>query len=311
MTTISRESFPLRGATSTASPSYALPVLDQVSSKFTGKTLTAGVDFVIPAGAVGTVVEIQLPYGQILGNYGRVGALNDSSFAFGGAAATTFTTQVQFVPNFSGNGGNASGLVAGQFFIDYETGTIYGKKADAGVTGTITADFWLPIFPDSLIDGTQKVQIVDALGNVVSVTGNKLDVNTTLGAGTALLGQIISALQTGVIYLGTTALTPKFAFANVPVSQTDYNLVTAVAGKKIRIVSWDVVTGGVATNLTFNSKGGGAGTAISPIYQNAANGGEVINFSPVGHMETSSGEALTCTTGAGSTSGVQLTYIEV
>lgn len=117
--------------------------------------------------------------------------------------------------------------------------------------------------------------------------------------------------ETSSIYAGTTALTPKFAKANVAASSTDSSIIAAVTSKKLRVVSLVMVCGATATNITFNTKPGGAGTAISMLFANAANGGAVLGYNPVGWFETSSGEGLTATTGAGSTTGVQITYIEV
>lgn len=121
----------------------------------------------------------------------------------------------------------------------------------------------------------------------------------------------IVSLETGTIYNGTTALTPKFAFANVAASQTDSAIVAAVTSKKIRVLAMYAVAGGTATSLTFNSKPGGAGTAKSAAFANGANGGEILPFSPVGWFETASGEGLSVTTGAGSTTGIGVVYIEV
>jgi len=108
--------------------------------------------------------------------------------------------------------------------------------------------------------------------------------------------------------LGATVTgTPKFAFANIAASQTASSLVAAVTGKKIRVLSVYAVAGGTATNLTFNS----ASSAISALFANAANGGEVLPFSPIGWFETVAAEALTVTTGAGSTTGIGVVYVEV
>jgi hypothetical protein len=102
----------------------------------------------------------------------------------------------------------------------------------------------------------------------------------------------------------------KRAFANVAASQTDSSLVAAVSGKIIEVLAVLGVAGGTATNLTFNSKGAGAGTAISPALANGANGGEVAPFNIAGWFETAIGEALTVTTGAGATTGIIVIYIE-
>lgn len=99
-----------------------------------------------------------------------------------------------------------------------------------------------------------------------------------------------------------------YAILNVAASQTDTSIIAAVTGKKIRVTGWGAVCGAVATNLTFNSKGIGAGVAITPLFANGANGGEVFGFNPMGWFETVSSEALTVTTGAGSTTGILVTY---
>jgi len=95
--------------------------------------------------------------------------------------------------------------------------------------------------------------------------------------------------------------------ANIAASQTASSLVAAVTGKKIRVVALAMVTGGTATDVTFNS----ASTAISPLFANGANGGAVLPFNPVGWFETVAGEALTVTTGAGSTTGFLISYVLV
>lgn len=98
------------------------------------------------------------------------------------------------------------------------------------------------------------------------------------------------------------------AIANVAQSQTDSSVIAAQTGKKIVVTGVAFVAGGTATTAVFNSKGSGAGTAISPTFANAANGGAVLPFHAKGWFVTNSGEALTVTTGAGSTTGIIVTY---
>lgn len=100
---------------------------------------------------------------------------------------------------------------------------------------------------------------------------------------------------------------PKTAFADVAASQTASSLVAGVSGKHIRVLAYVVQCGATATTIVFNS----ASTAITPTFQNASNGGSVVPFNPVGWFETNLGEALTVTTGAGSTTGVVVRYVEV
>jgi len=140
-------------------------------------------------------------------------------------------------------------------------------------------------------------------GTLVSVVDEATGVSMQVSAD----GQIHTAQSSDVLASGGGELTPKYAKANVAASQTDSEVVAAVAGAKIRVVSFRLHVGGTATNVTFNS----ASTAISELFACAANGGRAEAFSPVGHFETVAAEALTVTTGAGSTTGIGVVYVEV
>lgn len=105
--------------------------------------------------------------------------------------------------------------------------------------------------------------------------------------------------------------TYKRAFANIAASQTDSNIVTAVAAKSIQVIGYILLTAATATNVTFNTKPAGAGTAISMLHACGINGGLVASFNPAGWFKTTSGEGLTVTTGAGSTTGIEVIYVEV
>lgn len=154
----------------------------------------------------------------------------------------------------------------------------------------------------STLSGTSQVQFIKIVdGTPDSV--NKLFVGTN---GAAAIQQAVDGLSSG-----GTLVTPLFKFANVAASQTDSSIVPAVSSKKILVLAAIVETGGTATTLTFNSKGAGAGTAISIQFQNGANGGAVLGYSPVGWFATNITEALTVTTGAGSTTGVQVVYVTI
>lgn len=100
-------------------------------------------------------------------------------------------------------------------------------------------------------------------------------------------------------------------FANVAQSQTDSALVPAVAGKRIVVLALAFVAGDTATTATFNSKPAGAGAACAMTFANAANGGAVLPHNPHGWFMTKNGEGLSLTTGAGSTTGVQIVYAYV
>jgi hypothetical protein len=100
-----------------------------------------------------------------------------------------------------------------------------------------------------------------------------------------------------------------FAFSNVAASTTDASLIVGTSGLRIVVYGVACLAGGTATNVTFNTATGGSnGVAISMLFANAANGGFVLPYSEVGWFSTLAGDYLTCTTGAGSTTGVQVTY---
>lgn len=100
----------------------------------------------------------------------------------------------------------------------------------------------------------------------------------------------------------------KRTFANVAASQTDSSLVAAVAGTSIKVLAVFAKAGGTATTLTFNTKPSGAGSAISASFANGINGDTLLPYNEEGWFETAVGEGLTCTTGAGSTTGIQIIY---
>lgn len=93
-------------------------------------------------------------------------------------------------------------------------------------------------------------------------------------------------------------------FANVAASATDSSLVTARTGQKVRVQGVAVSCGATPSTVTFNSKPAGAGSAISCAFNNSV----ALPENPNGWFETIAGEGLTATTGAGSTSGILLSY---
>lgn len=102
----------------------------------------------------------------------------------------------------------------------------------------------------------------------------------------------------------------KTAFAAIAASTTDGEVVAAVSGKRIRVHALVFQCGGTATTATFNTKGTGAGSAISMQFQNGTNGGAVLPECETGWFQTVAGESLTLTTGTGSTTGVHVLYSE-
>lgn len=121
----------------------------------------------------------------------------------------------------------------------------------------------------------------------------------TIGLGLTASGSVASA--TG------TALTVKYAKAQVAASQTDASLIAAVASKRIRVLGLVVDTAGTATTSVFQSDA----TAISGVFNQAISETVVLPTSPLGYFQTAAGEALKVTTGAGSTTDYTIVYVEV
>ena len=100
----------------------------------------------------------------------------------------------------------------------------------------------------------------------------------------------------------------KNTLANVAASQTDSALIAAIPNARIRVLACAMRCGGTATNVTFNTKPAGVGTAISCLFANGVNGNDDLQYNDAGWFETNSGEGLSVTTGAGSATGFQVTY---
>lgn len=129
--------------------------------------------------------------------------------------------------------------------------------------------------------GTQRVTI--ATDDQVSVA---------LAAGTNLAGKVSAGLDTGSVYNGATALTPKFFNVDVAASG-DNTLVAAVASKKIRVLSLQLVhaksatpVGGLIKSSTPTNLYGGTGRF--PLDNTGATGpgGLTLPFNPLGWFET-------------------------
>jgi hypothetical protein len=127
-----------------------------------------------------------------------------------------------------------------------------------------------------------------------------------LPAGTNLIGQVSASSETGTVYSGTTALTPKFAAISAS-SSGDNTVVAAVTSKKIRVLRWDLTSNG-AVNAKWKSATAGDKTGLYYLTQFAGVGG---SFCPVGLFETASGEALVVNLSAAVAVGGVLTYVEV
>lgn len=128
-----------------------------------------------------------------------------------------------------------------------------------------------------------------------------------LAAGTNLIGQASASNETGTVYNGTTALTPKFA--TIAASSSGNNtLVAAVTSKKIRVLAYNFIANGTV-NAKFQS--GAGGTDLTGLKYCVANGGICAPYNPVGWFETASNTLLNLNLSGAVAVGGELVYVEV
>lgn len=99
-----------------------------------------------------------------------------------------------------------------------------------------------------------------------------------------------------------------FTFVNAAAG-TDVAVIAAVAGSRIRVLSYYLSAPLAGATATFTSKPGGAGTAISPLFTMGANG-FATEADNNGLFQTALGQGLSITVATGTT-GVRITYILV
>lgn len=131
-----------------------------------------------------------------------------------------------------------------------------------------------------------------------------------LAAGTALIGKVAAGDDSSTIYNGTTALTPKFV--KISTTDTGDNTVLAlVADKKIRVLSYTIVSAGTVSCTWMSDVVGGTQVALTGAMPLVANTGVHAAYCPVGHFETVSAKALVLTKSADVDVFGHLTYVEV
>lgn len=116
--------------------------------------------------------------------------------------------------------------------------------------------------------------------------------------------------ESSVIGIGGPDAVPKFANIKEATSG-DNTVVSAVTGKKIRVVSGWMVAAGTVTMYWVdgadNALGGDGTTGVSLV----ANSGYTLPFNPVGWFETASGQSLDINLDGNVGVAGSLTYIEV
>ncbi len=179
------------------------------------------------------------------------------------------------------------------------------------VSGTVSVGNFpatQPVSGSVSVAGTVVTTANLAVAGSAVAAGNPIPVTTVgaLPAGTNTIGAVIAQLATGVLYSGTSALTPKYASISASAAG-DNSLVAAVAGKKIRILKYTIVAS-AGTAAKFRSSSGTDLTGPMPLGANSGIGGA---FCPVGLFESVAGEGLVLNLSAAVPVSGHLTYVEV
>ena len=114
-----------------------------------------------------------------------------------------------------------------------------------------------------------------------------------------------TTLETNQMVYGGTVATPKFAVISAS-SSGDNEIVASVSSRKIRILSYVIVSAGTV-NVTWRS-GTTPKTGAMPLI---ANTGVASGFNPVGHCETAATTALNLNLSAAIGVFGHVTYVEV
>lgn len=158
-----------------------------------------------------------------------------------------------------------------------------------------------------------------ALGIISPAATTLEDLTTTSNTALAEIAVDVAATAvrgdvSGTVYdpVSGANLTIKRALKAVPTNTTDSSIIAAVTDKKLRILAIKGFNGATASTITFNTKGSGAGTAISAPFVLPVSIPLDFHPSNMGWLETAAGEAFTATTAAsGATVALQVLYVEV
>jgi hypothetical protein len=113
-----------------------------------------------------------------------------------------------------------------------------------------------------------------------------------------------SGLRTDVIYAGSVSCAPIFAIISASSSST-ITIQTAQASARMRVLSY-VLNAKATTSVDFRS----STTPITGMMEFDKYGGVAAAFNPLGHFQTTTGQPLIITTGAGAVAG-HITYVPV
>jgi hypothetical protein len=183
------------------------------------------------------------------------------------------------------------------------TGTFWQVTQPVSLAGNVTVVGTGTFVVQAAQSGTWNVGTVTTVTTVAAVTA----ITNALPSGTNLIGQVSASHETGTIYSGTTALTPKFATFSTSSSGAT-TVVALVSSKRIRVLRWRCSANGT-TNVKWQSHVTPTDiSGLSYLTQFKDSGGA---YCPVGHFQTVSGEALDINNSAAIAISGEVTYVEV
>lgn len=118
-------------------------------------------------------------------------------------------------------------------------------------------------------------------------------------------GTATTILRTDTVADGADEVTPKYAVVNATSSGLNV-IVAGVAGKKIRVLNWYIVSSGGVTAIWQSNV-----TAVSGPMPLVASSGAHAGEAVLGHFETIAGEPLVLNLSGATLVGGSITYIEV
>lgn len=162
-----------------------------------------------------------------------------------------------------------------------------------------------------LSDGKKFIEALKQATQEISSAADKMGGIVFSGGGGGMTSDefklLGGRLGTDYIFDGSAKLTPKFSKISAS-TMGNNTIVSAVTGKKIRVLQMDLISSG-DVNVKFQD--GAGGTDITGLSYLSAYTGLVRNFSPVGWFETSASTLLNLNLSASQAVGGSLVYIEV
>lgn len=113
-----------------------------------------------------------------------------------------------------------------------------------------------------------------------------------------------AVLRTDALFVGSVSATPLFAIISASSSST-ITIQAAQASARMRVLSY-VLNAKATTSVDFRS----STTPITGMMEFDKYGGAAAPFSPIGHFQTTTGQPLIITTGAGAVAG-HIVYVPV